>query len=165
MERVADLMAAWAEQRDGSDAERTRWRAAAWLHDCLRDAPAERLRPWVEGRLARLPASFLHGPATAARLEAEGVDDADLLAAVRYHTLGWPGLAAIGRALIIADYLDPGRPQHAEWRAQQRARMPDDMDEVLRAVVRAKLEKSLHVNLFIQPEMLALWNSLANPDP
>src|SRR5690606_11651137 len=88
--RVATLMDAWAA-RLGLDAEeRRRWRAAAWLHDALRDAAPDDLRPGVPEWARELPGPILHGPAVAARLEAEGAADRELLDAVAYHTLGHP---------------------------------------------------------------------------
>lgn len=161
MARVAALMGEWAEGLGLDDNDLIRWRAAGLLHDALRDAPAESMVPWVPDRFRNLPVSFLHGPAAAARLEAEGVKDEDVLAAIRYHTLGNGGLAPIGRALISADYLEPGRRAKADWRARQRERMPEELNAVLKEVVRSKLDTGLSRDLPLRPELVELWNVLA----
>lgn len=164
MERVAALLGEWAERMDLAPAESARWRAAGWLHDALRDAPAERLLPWVRGPLARLPAAFLHGPAAASRLEAEGCLDAELLDAIRFHTLAHPSLGRLGRALIAADFLEPGRKARPRWRAALRARVPAEFDAVVRDVVRAKLERGLEAAHPLGIELVQLWNVLAQDE-
>jgi len=164
MERVADLMGAWAEDQRLDAADRERWKAAGWLHDALRDAPAERLRPWIDGPFEGLPHKLLHGPAAAARLEREGCRDGELLDAIRYHTLAHRSLGRLGCALIAADYIEPGRKTHAVWRAEMRARALGDLDGVIRAVVKAKLEHGLGAGLPLGLELVELWNRLARDD-
>lgn len=161
MERVADLMGEWARALGMADMDVVRWRAAGWLHDVLRDAPAERLRQRADDRFRDLPYKVLHGPVAAARLEEEGCGDAELLDAIRFHTLGHRSLGRLGRALIAADYLEPGRSSHAAWRANLRSRAGADLDGVVRAVVRAKLERGLEAGLPLGPELVELWNTLA----
>lgn len=160
MKQVAALLGRWAERMGLDAAECARWRATGWLHDCQRDASAETLLPWVDPPFADLPESFLHGPATAARLEAEGCLDGDLLDAIRYHTLAQPRLGRLGKALIAADYLEPGRRSRLRWRARLRQRAPADFDAVVRHVVRAKLERGLDSGLPLGFELVGLWNAL-----
>lgn len=158
--RVATLMDEWAA-RLGLDAEeRRRWRAAAWLHDALRDAAPDDLRPGVPEWARELPGPILHGPAVAARLEAEGAADRELLDAVAYHTLGHPALGRLGRALYLADFLEPGRPFEPAWRASLRARMPDALDDVLREVVAATIAHLLRSGRTMRPETMAFWNAI-----
>ncbi len=160
LSRVGRLMAEWAAGLDCTEAQRVRWHATGCLHDALRDAPVEHLLPWVPERFRELPVSFWHGPATASRLEAEGLDDAELCGAIRYHTLGHASLRTLGRALIAADFLEPGRPQQAEWRAGLRARMPRDLPGVLREVLRFKITRSLDGGYPIPAETVGAWNAL-----
>jgi 2-amino-4-hydroxy-6-hydroxymethyldihydropteridine diphosphokinase len=158
MSRVADLMGKWAEQL--APAELDRWRAAGWLHDALRDARADDLRPLLNEEFQSWPSSLLHGPASASRLLAEGVDDEDLLNAVRYHTMGSPVLQRIGHALYMADYLEPGRTYAPSWRSLMRARMPEHFDDVLRAVIHARLETTLQKGSPVRAETAEFWNSV-----
>jgi HD superfamily phosphohydrolase YqeK len=162
--RVAALLGEWAARAGLPAAEQARCRATGWLHDALRDADGATLRPLVDSPFRDLPDGFLHGPAAAARLEAEGVDDAELLEAVRYHTLGRPGLGRLGRLLMVADYLEPGRPQHPGWRAMLRARMPEALDDVFAAVIQRRMRAGLERRHPIRPEMMAMWNELVERD-
>ncbi|MGH7554913.1 MAG: HD domain-containing protein [Longimicrobiales bacterium] len=164
MERVAGLMGDWAEGLGLGPEARTRWRAVGWLHDSLRDADPESLRAALGPAFRDLPAPFLHGPAAALRLESEGVDDVEVLDAIRYHTLGHAALERLGRALITADFIEPGRPELPEWRAALRARMPESLEEVFTTVVGARLRVGIERGKPIRPEFMEMWNALVNAD-
>ncbi|HEX8393459.1 MAG TPA: HD domain-containing protein, partial [Longimicrobium sp.] len=137
MARVAGLMAEWAEGLGLSADDRARWAAAGWLHDALREDAPDDLRPQVPPAFRDLPGKLLHGPAAAERLA--GLVDEEMLVAIRYHTLGSPRWGALGRALYLADFLEPGRRYEPEWTASLRARMPGEMEAVLREVVQARV--------------------------
>lgn len=156
MGRVAALLGGWADALGPDPARRERWCAAGWLHDALRDADPETLRPKVPRELADLPPQTLHGPAVAERLS--GIGDPDLLQAIRYHTLGHPDLDTLGRALYLADFLEPGRGFEPEWRASLRDRMPSEMDRVLAGVVAARMSHLLDRHDPIRHETVAFWN-------
>lgn len=159
--RVVRLLDRWAAALGLGEGDRTRWRAAGWLHDALRDAPAASLRPLLPADLAALPAPLLHGPAAAERLREEGVADAPLLDAIRYHTVGHPSLDRLGRALYLADYLEPGRTFAPLRNAVLRARLPEAFDAVLREVVAERLGHQLETGRPLRPESVAFWNALA----
>lgn len=163
MDRVADLMGEWADRLGLDAAERTRWVAAGRLHDVLRDAGSDTLAEWLPESFRDLPEPFHHGPAAAHRLQVEGVTDDAVLEAIRYHTLGHDRLGRIGRALIAADFLEPGRKAMADWREERRSRMPRELDDVLKDVVRAKLTHGLDTDTPLRPEMVGLWNELVAP--
>ncbi len=134
--RVAALIAEWTVTMRMAADEAARWERAAWLHDALRDAPEEEMRRWaphVDG-----PVELRHGPAAAARAELEGEDDADVLSAVRWHSVGWNGWGPTGRALYCADFLEPGRSFDRDERASLARRFPDEPGGVLREVVRRR---------------------------
>lgn len=163
MERVAHLLGTWAERLAPSEIER--WRAAGYLHDALRNAPAAEIRGEVPEHLRELPDKLLHGPAAAARLRAEGVQDEALLHAIAYHTVGNAGLGEIGQALFVADYIEPGRRHRVDELAALRARMPDEFHEVRRDVLRQRINHQLERGHAIRPETLAFWNELADTTP
>ncbi len=161
MRRVARLLEQWAD-KEGLDAgERDRRVAMGHLHDTLKGASAEALRTILDPPMAELPGPVLHGPAAAELLGREGVDDASLLRAIRFHTLGHADLDDAGRALYAADFLEPGRDLRNKWRARLRERMPDERDAVLREIVRARIEHLLARGRPVRPETMGFWNSLA----
>jgi HD superfamily phosphohydrolase YqeK len=158
--RVADLMDEWAVNLELPDSERRRWRAAAWLHDALRDADPQALRNVAGASFAELPDPLLHGPAAATLLEHEGLTDQGVLLAVGYHTIGHPGFDRMGRGLYLADFLEPGRDFETDWRNALRVRMPADMDTILLEVAAARMRHLLDTRRGIRPETAIFWNSL-----
>ena len=158
IERVAQLVAGWAEQLGVPDSERHRWLRAVWLHDALRDAPVEELDRWATDTSG--PPELRHGPASAARARAQGEDDRGVLDAVRYHSLGLAEWDMVGRMLYCADYLEPGRPFDREQRAQWAERLPSDPAGVLREVARARLLHLVRSGWPVLDPTQRFWNSL-----
>lgn len=161
VERVAALLEDWAWAARLEDEDRTRWVAAGYLHDAAKDAEPGRLREVLDGRPeADFPEPLLHGPAAAALLAEDGVDDDELLLAVAYHTLGHPRLGHLGRALYAADFLEPGRELRNAWRADLRGRMPGELDAVVTDILRARIQHLLEGGRPVRPETLAFWNTM-----
>jgi 2-amino-4-hydroxy-6-hydroxymethyldihydropteridine diphosphokinase len=156
---VAALLGEWAAALELPESERRRWRAAGWLHDALRDGDVGSLRALVPPEFQDLPGPLLHGPAAAALLRGAGVADAELLDAVTYHTVGHPGLGRLGRALYLADFLEPGRTFDPGWAAALRARLPQAFDAVLLEVTAERLQHLLQVRRPLRPESIAFWHA------
>ena len=159
--RVAALVAGWANARGLPPDQKARWLRAAELHDVVRDADASTLRGWIGGEFADWPDQLLHGPAAAARLRAEGFADEGILTAVAYHTLGHPDLDDAGRALYLADFLEPGRTFDPISCSTWRARMPDDMEGVLCDVLAARIQHVIAAHRPLRLETLAFWNQVS----
>lgn len=158
IERVAELMESWGRALRLDDRDRARWRAAAYLHDALREADPAELRAELPERFESLPGPVLHGPAAAERLRSEGVRDESLLRSVAYHTVGHPDLDRMGRGLYAADFLEPGRPFLTEWRAELRARMPDEIDEVTREILGSRIRHLVDCGVRLLEPTVAFWN-------
>jgi 2-amino-4-hydroxy-6-hydroxymethyldihydropteridine diphosphokinase len=156
--RVTALLDGWARDLALDRDEAAAWHDAGRWHDALRDAPEATLRS-LAGDVA-LPVGVLHGPAAAARLEREGERRADVLEAVRWHTLGHPAWARTGRALYMADYLEPGRPFAAEERAALAGAVVADFESVFREVLRHRITWSLREGKRLYPETVELWNAV-----
>lgn len=162
MERVGALLEEWATARGEAPDDVIRWTAVGCLHDALRDASPERLRALLEPPLSELPGPVLHGPAAAARLRGEGVDDEALLRAVAFHTLGHPELDALGMALYAADFLEPGRSIRPEWRARLRERMPEELQAVTREILGARIRYLVEGGRRLFPATVDFWNRFAD---
>jgi HD superfamily phosphohydrolase YqeK len=162
MERVADLMTEWAGDLGLDQEDTDRWRAAAMLHDALRDADPAQLRTLVPHELADAPGDLLHGPAAAERLRRDGVQDQGVLLAVAWHTLGHPDFERLGRALYLADYLEPGREWAGEAAGRWRARMPGEMAAVSVEVAAERVAYSLRGHRPLLDPTVGFWNGLVH---
>lgn len=159
IERVAALVARWAERMQVGPGEQARWLRAAWLHDALRDAPDEELDRWAPD--SRGPAALRHGPAAAARAKAGGETDRGVLDAVRYHSVGLAEWDRVGRVLYCADFLEPGRSFDAAERAALGERFPADPGGVLAEVARRRLRYAVQSGWTIPEPTYRFWNALA----
>ncbi len=75
----------------GADPEKAE--IAAWFHDAYRE----------KGNLE-------HGPIAAEELQKQfGIEDPDILNAIRYHTTGRPGMSLLEKVIYLADSLEAGR--------------------------------------------------------
>ncbi|HEX4628153.1 MAG TPA: HD domain-containing protein [Gemmatimonadales bacterium] len=146
IDRVAALLADWAQAMRTPDAERARWLRAAWLHDALRDAPAAD--------------ELAHGPMAAERAGRDGETDRAVLDAVRFHSLGFAGWDGVGRMLYLADYLEPGRMFDRELRRSLALRVPTERDAVLVDVAARRITRVIECRWPLVPETVSFWNSL-----
>ena len=87
---------------------------AALFHDMFRSTPVEVLNMYV--RQLNLDKAYLdnanlaHGPIAAVIMERDyGIDDQDLLNAVKYHTTGRAGMSVLEKVIYLADAIEPGR--------------------------------------------------------
>jgi 2-amino-4-hydroxy-6-hydroxymethyldihydropteridine diphosphokinase len=158
IQRVAALLDQWADVMRVEPRERRDWLDAARWHDALRDAPREELRR-LAGNAPYEP-EMLHGPASAARLAQDGEQRANVLDAIRFHTVGSPEWDRTGRALYMADFLEPGRSFSREDRAFLASQVPHDFDGVFRQVVRMRLVYALNEGHMLFPETVQLWNTI-----
>lgn len=158
IERVTGLLDRWAAQLKLPEEEALAWHDVGVLHDALRDAPEDRLRE-LAGPVA-LPLDVLHGPAAANLLERTGERRESVISAVRWHTVGNPDWDHTGRALYMADFLEPGRRFLAADRAFLADHLPHDFDGVFRQVVKMRLEWTLREGKALFPEAVGLWNSV-----
>jgi predicted HD superfamily hydrolase involved in NAD metabolism len=102
-------------KRFGADPDKAR--IAALLHDIAKYWPAQRQREAVEadGHPAGLdtlqydkPLWHSHAGAYVARTEF-GIEDEEILDAIRYHTSGRIGMTLLEKVVCLADYIEPGR--------------------------------------------------------
>jgi predicted HD superfamily hydrolase involved in NAD metabolism len=124
--RVADTAEGLA-QIHSLDPNRTR--LAALLHDAARETePEDYLRLADEWGLAvgepeRKSPKLLHGPVAAELARRElGVEDEEVLEAVRVHTVGAAEIGALALALYVADKIEPARDYPSVGRIRDLAR-------------------------------------------
>jgi 2-amino-4-hydroxy-6-hydroxymethyldihydropteridine diphosphokinase len=159
IERVTALLDDWAERLYLVPRDAEAWHDAGVYHDALRDADEVLLRE-LAGDPPGYAVEMLHGPAAAERMRQGGEGRTDVLDAVRHHTTGSPTWGRLGRALYMADYLEPGRKFSPADRAYLAARVPDDFDGTFRQVVRARIEWSVREGMRLYAETVQLWNDV-----
>ena len=156
--RVTSLLSDWADALHVSPVDRQTWIDAGRFHDALRDASVDELRALAGSSIAEV--ELLHGPAAAARLEQDGETRRGLLDAIRYHSIGSSTWDRVGRALYMADYLEPGRKFDLERRARLADLVPRAFDEAFKQVVQARMEYARAQHYTVYPESAALLESL-----
>lgn len=110
---VRDTAAALAEKY-GADVAKAR--LAGLLHDCARGMSNNLLLQVaaasgivVNGVEQREP-MLLHAPVGAVIARRDyGVDDPEVLSAIRWHTTGGPTMSLLDEIVFLADYIEPGR--------------------------------------------------------
>jgi HD superfamily phosphohydrolase YqeK len=156
--RVVALLSRWAVALSLDAREARAWHDAGAWHDALRDAEERALREMTgEGQR---PVGLLHGPAAAMKLERDGEPRRDVLDAIRWHTVGSATWSRTGRALYMADFLEPGRSFMQADRAFLADQVPVAFDATFRQVVRMRLEWVLREGKGLTNETVALWNSV-----
>jgi nicotinate-nucleotide adenylyltransferase len=85
-------------------------------------------------------------------------DDAEILQAVRRHTLGDEKLSLLDKILYVADAASLDRSHSSA--AATRALAFNDLDAALRVCVREKLNHALSRDAWLHPLTINLWNSL-----
>ena len=156
--RVVTLLRGWADHMDVPESESVAWRDAGLWHDAFRDADESTLRALTGDRLR--PVGMLHGPAAAARLHADGEQRSEVLEAIRSHTVGDAHWQRTGRALYMADFLEPGRTFMQADRAFLADRVPQAFDAVFRQVVRLRIEWAVREGKGLAPETVSLWDAV-----
>jgi predicted HD superfamily hydrolase involved in NAD metabolism len=116
------------------DLEADRARLAALLHDAARETGPEEFLNLADkwhlqvGDLERQSPKLLHGPVAAEMARRElGVDDGEILEAVRAHTTGKPGMGTLALVLYVADKIEPARDYPSVGRLRRLAR--EDLNE------------------------------------
>lgn len=119
-----------------------RARLAALLHDVARESgpeellrSAERYGVEADGFTKERP-MLLHGPVAAEEARRGlGIEDTEVLEAVRVHTTGAPGIGPLALAVYVADKIEPGRDYPSVGRLRELA--GKDLTEAAAAILRA----------------------------
>ncbi|MBI5208381.1 MAG: bis(5'-nucleosyl)-tetraphosphatase (symmetrical) YqeK [Elusimicrobia bacterium] len=157
--RIAERLA----ERHGLD--RSKAVLAALLHDCGRSLSRGRMvslaRAW-RLKAPRLAEIIEHQPKLLhSYLSAElarrrfGVDDPEVLSAIRKHTLAALSMSRLDRLVYVADAVSEDRAHPAAQALRRRAFR--DLDAAFDACLRAKLEHASSRRAWIHPISLELW--------
>ncbi|SHE77172.1 putative HD superfamily hydrolase of NAD metabolism [Seinonella peptonophila] len=111
--RVMETAIQLAKQINGLETEKVA--VAAVLHDFCKCWPTIKLSQWIEHELNNLDLllydkELWHAPVGAEVVRSRfGVEDEDILNAIRFHTTGRPNMSILEKVIFIADVVEPGR--------------------------------------------------------
>ncbi|MBD5445089.1 MAG: HD domain-containing protein [Lachnospiraceae bacterium] len=111
---------------------------AGMLHDCAKCLPEKKLISICKKNSLDISEIELHNPSALLHAKAGsvlahkkyGVNEEDILNAIKYHTTGRPNMSKLEKILYIADYIEPDR-KHAPNLAQVRCMAYQDLDKTL----------------------------------
>lgn len=101
----------------GADSEKAK--IAGLVHDCAKNIPKEEMVEMCE-RLGvvldeetKNQLSLVHADLGAKLCQTEfGITDPEIISAVKYHTLGKPGMTLVEKIVFLSDAIEPTRTDH-----------------------------------------------------
>jgi predicted HD superfamily hydrolase involved in NAD metabolism len=152
-------------QRHGLDEERAA--IAALGHDLARaESPGDLLKRALAlgigvSDVERAEPILLHGPLSA-RLMAEryGIEDADVLAAARYHTTARAGMSAIERLIYVADKIEPHKARDDAALADARRLADESLEAAMRVILDRQVARAVERGWPLHPDTVAARNEL-----
>lgn len=138
---------------------------AALLHDCAKHRTLEEMRGMItrEAELTEeeynLP-EILHGFAGAIYARnVFKVEDADMLNAIKYHTIGRKNMSMLEKVVYIADVIEPGRKQPGVEKIREIA-YKGDIDCAILFETEEKIRYLLTTGRVIHTNTLEMRNSI-----
>lgn len=137
---------------------------AGALHDCARGWSTQDLLRYAENKgieidtFASTSPILLHGAVAAAYVQERGIDDSEVLAAIRNHTLGYPGMSLLEQITYVADKIECGRTYPGVDKLRQMVQ--NDFSQGLLAVAEQSIFYVLQKRQTIHPVTISYWNWL-----
>lgn len=126
--------------------------------ELLRGADAAGLEP---SEVERAEPMLLHGPLSA-RIMADrfGVDDAEVLAAARYHTTAREGMSALERLIFVADKIEPEKARGKPALAEARRLADESLERAMARLLDLQVSRALERGWPLHPNTVAARNEL-----
>ena len=116
------------------------------LHDYAKELPEKKLIQICRDHGERISKMeyqnpfLLHGKAGACLARDKfGIDDANILNAIRYHTTGRPGMTLVEKIVFVADYIEPNRKK-ADNLTELRRMAFENLDETVLRILEQTLD-------------------------
>jgi predicted HD superfamily hydrolase involved in NAD metabolism len=145
-------------------ADRDKAEMAAIFHDYAKFRPKEEMKKIIETeemdkRLLEYNAELWHAPVGAYLVRKEaGVEDDEILDAIRFHTSGRPGMTNLEKVIYLADYIEPGRRFPGVDEVRELAK--DNLEEALILSIRNSITFLMKKNQAVFPETFYTFNEL-----
>ncbi len=130
-------------ERYGADMRKAE--TAGLLHDCAKYVDVEKMEslcfknglPVTE--MEKGSSALLHSKAGSILARTKyGIEDEEILNAIRYHTTGRPGMTLLEKIIFVSDYIEPGRDQAPNLPEIREAAFAD-LDQALCMILRDTL--------------------------
>lgn len=155
---AASLAARW-----GADVQKAK--LAGLLHDCARGYSAPQLIQMAAQtgvcltEFEKRNSVLVHAPLGAQLARSRyGVEDPEVLRAIRYHTTACGDMDMLSKIVYLADYISPERTFPGVEEIRRWAER--DMRRALVSATRSSLTYLLSREVGVHPDTLEFWNSL-----
>ena len=142
--------------------------AAAYLHDVAKFFEITKMIDLVKGKYPEIEnkmsqtTAILHGFAGAEFIRNNydmfGIDNEEILDAVKYHTIGSENMSTLSKIMYLADAIEAGRTWDGVEKTRELAKK--DLDKALIYEIKTKLEYLLSIENIIHPNIILFRNSL-----
>ena len=103
---------------------------------------------------------FLHGPVGAGVLRLRyGLDDEEVLDAIRCHTMGREGMTPLDKVLFLADKLDPSKIGRYAFIVKVERLAREDLDRALLAFIDHQVRAFIEGGDLVHPAMIGTRNA------
>lgn len=135
------------------------------IHDCAKDYSAIDMKKYLKKYQIKLSEIDRRIPclwhayigAEIAR-ERYGINDQEMLSAIRYHTTGFPSFDTLGKILFIADKIEIGRPEI--WLKEVREMIWKDLDQSMLVILNQNIKYLIKKGSLIHPLTIKTRNSI-----
>ncbi|MFY4774852.1 bis(5'-nucleosyl)-tetraphosphatase (symmetrical) YqeK [Metabacillus sp. RGM 3146] len=137
---------------------------AAIFHDYAKFRPKEEMIEIIKEQdmkkdLLLYNGELWHAPAGAYLVQKEaGINDPEILDAIRYHTSGRKGMSLLDKIIFVADYIEPGR--HFPGVEEARKLAEKNLDEALILALKNTIVFLLKKNQAVYPDTIETYNDL-----
>lgn len=137
---------------------------AAIFHDYAKFRNKQEMRELVQSSLPDKSIlgygdELLHAPCGAYYLKREiGIEDEEILDAIRYHTTGRPEMALLEKIIFLADYIEPGRTFKGVDKVREMAET--DLDEAVIQALDNTVSFLMRRRQLVYPKTITTYNDL-----
>ncbi|MBE3570400.1 MAG: bis(5'-nucleosyl)-tetraphosphatase (symmetrical) YqeK [Bacillales bacterium] len=147
-------------------ADKKKAELAAIFHDYAKFRPKEEMKQIIiqqemDPKLLQFHTELWHAPVGAYLTKTEaGIEDEEVLDAIRYHTSGRPNMTVLEKVIYLADYIEPGRQFPGVDEVREMAER--SLDEALIQALKNTIVFLLKKNQPVFPDTLDTYNHLVN---
>ncbi len=141
---------------------------AGLIHDCCKDEPAGLQLSYMLGNGAELTeceintAKLYHSICGSVYIQKEfGIDDVEIINAVRYHTTGRANMSVLEKVIFIADFISAERDYNGVEIMREKAKR--SLDEAIVEGLSFTIKDLIDAGRIIHPDTLGAYNdAIAN---